>query len=197
MRSKGGSQFVRAAALLAALPGAGARAEGSGGRPAPPRAEGAAPQDRGRLEQQVIDQMRALRMWKITEELKLDEATATRLFPVLARFDEQAKALGGEKGELHQTLRAELAQPTPDPGRVDALVDRLLANRARRLTLEQERFKATRKVLTPVQQAKLLLLLPRIEDGFRRRIHEAMERERGGGPGDKAPAGSGAAPRRP
>lgn len=136
---------------------------------------------RERLMDQALDQMRALRVWKITEELKLDEATAAKLFPLLASYDEQMRPLGRERQQTHRALREALGQPTPDAPRIDALVDALLANRARMTALEDDRVKATRKVLTSVQHAKLLLLMPKIEEDFRRRIREAMGGDKGGG----------------
>jgi hypothetical protein len=131
-----------------------------------------------RLRQEVIDQLRAMRMWKLTEELKLDEATAAKLFPMLAKFDDQARDLGRERGELYRSLHAEMKAPAPDPTRLTTIIDRLATNRARRNALEEDKVKAMRKVLTPFQQAKLILVLPRLDDSFRDRIREIIGRDR-------------------
>ena len=48
----------------------------------------------------------------------------------------------------------------------------MLANRVKRHALKDERIKELRKVLTPVQQAKLVLLLPRLEREFAQFIRE-------------------------
>src|SRR5882724_11190230 len=39
--------------------------------------------------EQVKKKIRAMRAFTLTEELALDEATASRLFPVLARYDDE------------------------------------------------------------------------------------------------------------
>jgi Spy/CpxP family protein refolding chaperone len=148
-------------------------------------------EQRERLRQEVIDQMRIVRMWKMTEELKLDEATAAKLFPLLAKFDDQARDIGREHHETMRSLWKETSAERPDELRLRGMVEKLNALRAKRNQLEEERWQALRQVLTTLQQAKLMLLLPRLEDGFRRRIREAWEEQRrgpdGGGPRPPGP----------
>ena len=76
---------------------------------------------RENLRREVIDQMRAERMWRMTEELKLDEATAAKVFPLLAKFDERVREVGKERAEIVGAMTAELAaarfgNATPAPG---------------------------------------------------------------------------------
>ncbi len=140
------------------------------------------------LRDEVLDQMRAMRMWRITNELKLDESTAAKLFPLLAHADEQERDLGKERGEIIRALRDQMAAAAPDSSAVNGLIDRMVANRARRMTQEQEKFSAIRKVLNPIAQARLMMLLRRIEDEFHQRIREAADRSRpAGGPGRRDP----------
>ena len=146
--------------------------------------------DREKLRQEILDQFRAMRMWTLTEELKLDEPTAARLFPLLSRYDDLERDLGKERGQTMRTLRELLAMPTPDTPQIEALVDKLTSLRARRHTLEAEKTAALRRVLSPVQMAKMLMLAPRIDEGFRRRIHEAMGKDDAAGAPLGAPAPS-------
>ena len=135
-------------------------------------------EERERLLNEVLDQMRAMRMWKLTEELKLDQATAAKVFPLLAQYDDKARELVRERGEVGREVRDQVRSGQTDNRRLQVLIDQLLANQTKRKTLEDERFKALRPVLTPLQQAKLLLLLPRLEDDFRRHIHDALDEQR-------------------
>ncbi len=134
-----------------------------------------------RLRQQVFEKWRAMRMWQITEELKLDEATAAQVFPLLARVEDQQRKVGKEYVGILGTLRHEIANPAPDNAKLSALVDKLLDIRIRRRVLEDERVMSIRKVLTPVQQAKLFLLMPKIEGDFRQKIRDTIARSHGGG----------------
>ncbi len=149
----------------------------------PPRTREEFRADRERLRHEIFDHMSAVRRWKIVEELKLDDATAARFFPLLTKHDEQERQFAKERGEVYREMWPLLRSPNPDSARVDAMVGRLLALRDRRNAVEAEKIAAARKVLTPVQMAKLLTLLPRIDEGFRQRIREAVDTGRGkGGP---------------
>jgi hypothetical protein len=131
------------------------------------------------LRKEVLERMRALRAWRIVEELKLDESASARLFPILAKFDEREMALAVERRDIARELRSELAGPRPDDGKLTKGIDKLLANRARRHAVTDERIRELRKVLTPVQQAKLALLLPSIEREFAQWVRQVA-----GQPGD-------------
>jgi hypothetical protein len=145
-----------------------------------------------KLRAEVLDQMRAMRIYKLTEELKLDQATAATVFPILAQFDDRARVIGQERREIGREVFQQTREGAPNEARLKELINKLLANQAKRSALDDERFKALRGALTPLQQAKLLLLLPKLEDDFRRRIRDAMEAQRraeGRGP-DRAQMGT-------
>ena len=80
--------------------------------------------------------MRAQRAWRIVEELKLDETASARLFPLLAKYDEQELALATERRDITRELQALLAAPHPDDARITAAVNRMLANRTKRHALQ-------------------------------------------------------------
>jgi Spy/CpxP family protein refolding chaperone len=170
--------YARLSGLLAALLLASpALADG----PRPAGQPGERKLEKERLREQIIDKLRAERMWKLTEALKLDEPTAARLFPLLAKFDDQERAIGKERGPIVRDLRDALDAASADSTRINGLVDRLMSIRGRRQALEAEKLAAVRKVLTPAQMGKLLLLAPRIDEGFRERIREAVQSARQAG----------------
>ena len=80
--------------------------------------------------------MRALRAWRIVEELKLDETTSARLFPILAKYDDQELTLATERRDIAQELRTLLAAPHPDDAKLTAAINRMLANRTKRHALQ-------------------------------------------------------------
>jgi Spy/CpxP family protein refolding chaperone len=166
-------------------------AAGAQPRPAPaPTAPSPAADDHrtpDQLRKEVLERMRALRAWKIVEALKLDEATSARLFPILSRYDEREMAIAAERHVIMRDLREATEAAHPDDARLTATLNKLLANRAKQRLLHDDRIKDVRKVLTPVQQAKLVLLLPRLEHDFAGWIHEASGRGGGPGPGGDDP----------
>ena len=165
-----------AASLLAGLmAGASGPASAQAPRRAPPPAAAPGTPDKRTPEQlrkEVLERMRALRAWRIVEELKLDESASARLFPILAKYDAEELALADERRDIANEIRTLLAAPQPDDTKLNAAINRMLANRHKRITSKDERIKEVRKVLTPVQQAKLVLLLPRLEREFAQFIRD-------------------------
>ena len=176
---------ARTAGLIAAgafvVVGSGGAGAESPRRPPPAAAAPAAPADKRSPEQlrkEVVERMRALRAWRIVDELKLDETTSAKLFPVLAKYDEQELAFAAERREIAQEIRGLLAAPQPDNAKLTAAINRMIANRSKRQTSRDERIRDVRKVLTPVQQAKLVLLLPRLEREFAHFIRDVADGNR-------------------
>lgn len=126
----------------------------------------------------VRERIRALRAWKITEALELDEKTAAKLFPILGTYDAKFEKAQQASSELRARTRAELEQPAPDLGKLDALVDQLMKQQREMWNLQEARFRAVRKVLSPAQTAELLIILPEIDRTLHRQIRRAMK---GGG----------------
>jgi Spy/CpxP family protein refolding chaperone len=174
--------MIRTGALAIAMSVSLGASAGEPPKPAPAAApnadhklDKAHAKDQDRLREEIIDRFRAERMWKLTEALKLDEATAAKVFPLLSKFDEKERTLGHERGDVMKELREALDAPTPDTKKVDGLVQRLIALRTKRHALAAEKLQALRKVLTSVQMGKLMLVTPRIDDAFRERIREALD----------------------
>ena len=136
--------------------------------------------------ERVRQRIRAMRAWYLTEQLTLDDATAARLFPVLVRFDDSIDELHQRGVQLRRTLRREMNAARPDPVALDRMVDDLLAHYEDVYRIQRERFAAVRRVVTPTQSARLLLLLPRIDDAIRRQIQRAMGGARKGARGGRA-----------
>lgn len=152
------------AALLAPAPAALAQSAGpsAGTGPATARRE------------QVKRKLLALRAYRLTEELALDETSAARVFPMLAKYDPQLEQLTIERATLTKELRA-----GPTGAAAEELVTRVVANRRALFELEEKRLAELRKVLTPQQTARLLVVLPEIEAQLKQQIRRAV-RNRGG-----------------
>src|SRR4029077_10127475 len=107
-------------------------------KPPTPTGEQRSPEQ---LRKEVLERMRALRAWRIVDELKLDESASARLFPILAKFDEREMALAVERRDIARELRSELGAARPDDGKLTKGIDKLLANRARRHAIMDERIR--------------------------------------------------------
>jgi len=92
------------------------------------------------------------------------------MLPIIAGYDEREVVIGSQQRCIIRTLRAELDAQRPNESRIATTLDHLMVIRRRRHALRQERIEDVRKHLAPVQQAKLLLMLPRLERDLARVI---------------------------
>jgi Spy/CpxP family protein refolding chaperone len=138
------------------------------------------------LRAKVRERVRTMRTAKLIELLDLDEATAARLFPVLNRYDEQLEPIVRDMGEARREMRAQIESGKPDVAKLNKLVDRVVAGREKMHKVENDRLRDVRKVLTPVQMAKIVIVLPEVDRFVHKEIRKALKR---GGPGASSPFG--------
>ena len=127
--------------------------------------------------ERIKARIRALRAWKLSEELDLDEITAARLFPILNRYDEKFEALRKEKRQLQRRMQALIDSGANDAktiAELNRLIDRRVAKQQKKWDLQQARFRDTRAVLTPRQSAKIFVLLPAIDRNIKRQLQRAI-----------------------
>jgi hypothetical protein len=141
-------------------------------------APGPLPRAQGTRRAEIKKKLMAFRAYRVTEELQLDEAGATRVFPLLSKYDLQIEQLTLERLGLHKALR----QGPTDPRAIDELIRRTLANRRAFLDLEEKRLGELRKVLSPSQTARLLVVLPEIEQQIKAQIRRSVRRQQASDP---------------
>jgi Spy/CpxP family protein refolding chaperone len=129
---------------------------------------------------QVLERIRTVRAARIVEILNLDQPTATKLFAVLDRFDDQILPLKMEMGQTRRELRKVIDAATFDEAAATKLIDRLTAARAQIAKLEDQRAAEVRKVLTVKQYATLVVVLPEVERQIEKEIRKAASRRFGG-----------------
>ena len=148
---------------------------------AQPSGRGApAPVDR---RETIKKKIRALRAYTLTEELKLDDTTAAKLFPVLAKWDDVTDKLLVARTEL--TRQLEGAGAVKDPRAIDKLIDDAVANQKAFWDLEDKRLVELRKILTPAQTARLVVDLPQFERRIQNQLRKAILNQRAGGRGGR------------
>jgi Spy/CpxP family protein refolding chaperone len=143
-------------------------------QPAPGPAPRVGPQADRREE--VKKKIRAMRAYTLTEELALDEKTAAKLFPVLARWDDVTDKLLQQRVDIMQRVAAAGGASGADPKVLDKLIDEVVANQKGFWDLEEKRLAELRKILTPAQTAKLIVVLPAFERKIQNQLRRAMRR---------------------
>jgi Spy/CpxP family protein refolding chaperone len=160
-------RLVLVVAMIVATAGAAAAQA-----PGPTNAAGGPAAKREKIKQRIL----SMRAWQLTQELALDEPTAARLFPVIAKYDDAFARLLRESIDLRKAGLDAAARG--DDRALNDVIDKVVANQRARWDAEEARFKEVRKVLTPAQAARILVVLPQID----RRIQNQLRRALGGGP---------------
>jgi Spy/CpxP family protein refolding chaperone len=170
---------VRTAILAAILILAGTTVFAQQGPGGPPDAK---------KQEEVRKKVEAVRIWRLTEELKLDEKTSARLASFLSALDEKRRGLMRERMETMKDLRSLLKTQNPNENNMKAALDKLEKNRREMVDLEGKEIGGVKDILTVEQQARYVIF----QQEFRREMRGMISGARGGGQGMRAPgAGSG------
>jgi hypothetical protein len=140
-------------------------------------------QQRETKRERVKKRIRALRAYTLTEELGLNETDAGKLFPVLSKFDDDFDRLLTERQQLQQQLDG--AGNLKDKRAIDKLIDQALANQRATWDVEDKRIAEIRKILTPAQVARMLIVLPALERRIQNQLRNAVGKMKNGGGGGK------------
>jgi Spy/CpxP family protein refolding chaperone len=133
--------YVAALALLIAAPRSGWALEA--GDPADP------------MGQYQIDFKRQ----NLGATLGIDQTKVDRLLQIDQKYKSQKRQAIQEAKAAFQQLQRIMSQPQPAEPEVAALLDNIMNLRKEKLTLEQQQLQEEKSILTPVQQARYILLL--------------------------------------
>jgi hypothetical protein len=161
--------LVRALWVMLAL-ALGAPAAGAQPRqgPAP------APAPNAQRREEIKKKIRSLRAYALTTELNLDEKMGSRLWPVLAKYDDEIDKLLQQRVDVHRRLAT--ADQLKDPRAQDRLIDEAIANQKAFWSVEERRLVELRKILTPAQTTRLLVVLPAFERKIQNQLRRAIVR---------------------
>ena len=130
------------------------------------------------MRQEVREKIRAHRTAALIELLDLDEKTTMRLMPLVNKAYDEIGALASDNGKARRELRGLIQSGSNDAGKINPLIDRMLANRQRIARIEEDLLRQARGVLTPAQSGTLVIGLPEINRRIEQQIRKAV---RGGG----------------
>lgn len=126
--------------------------------------------------EKIKKKIRALRAYTLTEELALDEQTAGKLFPILAKWDDELDKLLVARADVQRRLEASATET--DPKVLDKLIDDAVANQRALWDAEDKRLQQLRKILTPAQTARVLVVLPAMERKIGNQLRKAVQQHR-------------------
>ncbi len=186
-------KIVRIIMMTAVLTVAGISAHAQQGqRPVPAPTGGQQEEDkdvsgtpgRGGLpsEQQVGEvrkKMEAVRMWRLTEALKLDEKTSAKLAAVLGSLNQQRATIMRENRETIRELRSTLKAGNQDEKKLKAALEKIRKNQDAMMDLRKKETHEIKNILTLEQQARYLIF----QHEFGREMRGMISGARGQGQG--------------
>ena len=144
-------------------------------QPAP--GPGPAPAPNAQRREEIKKKIRSLRAYALTTELSLDEKSGGRLWPVLAKYDDEIDKLLQQRIDVQRRLAT--ADQLKDAKAQDKLIDEAIANQKAFWSVEDRRLAELRKLLTPAQTTRLLVVLPAFERRIQNQLRRAILRRTG------------------
>ena len=132
--------------------------------------------------EEIRKKMEAVKVSRLTEELRLDEKTAAKFIPIITALDQKRRTLMRENRKIMDVLRGQLNDPQPDEPKVKAAVGRLEKNHREIMSLRDKEISAVKDNLTVTQQARYFLFHQDFAREMRGMV-EAARRGQGRGPG--------------
>jgi len=166
------------------LPAIAARAQVPQGGPPMLMDDPFSDQDRSPATEAKRDEVRkkieAVRIYQLTEELKLDEKTSAKMSSLLGSVDQKRRDLQKEQVAGMRSLRDVLKAAKPDEGKIKQVLAKLEQNRRAMQDMRESELKSLRDILTVEQQARFIIFQQDFQRNMRRMIAGARH---GNGPG--------------
>ena len=146
-----------------------------------PQAAGGEPSEEKR--EAVRKKIEAVRIWRLTEALKLDTPTSSKLSSLLSSFEQQRMGIMRQQMTAMRELRRMLKTPKPEESKIKSALDRLEKNQHAMQALRDKELAGVKEILTIEQQARFLLF----QQEFRREMQGMISNARKGGPRGEGP----------
>ncbi len=132
------------------------------GTPPPPAVD-----EEGRLER--FHKFRLMKLSEMAEEAGVDDKTVLKMSEIFKKYDKQRFELFNEGKKLRTELKRLMDDKSARKEDINRTIDTFLENRTKIQNLKTEEIKEIRKLLTPEQQAKMILYMTdRFEKGMKK-----------------------------
>lgn len=130
--------------------------------------------------EEIRKKVEAVRIWRLTEALKLDSTTSAKLSSFLNSFDQQRQKIQQEQREAMLALRLALKAPKSDEAKLTSLLEKEANNRRAMQDLREKEMNGLKDILTIEQQARFLIF----QQDFQREMRGMISGVRGRGQGN-------------
>ena len=133
--------------------------------------------------EKIRKRIETLKLWKLTEALDLDEATAVKLFPLINKYDKKKFAIERSIRKDMKKLRKTVDTASPDE--LKELIRKIEENHRELQAINSAQFEELKAVLPVRKVAKFLIFQQDFSREIRKIIREAKQKK--GKNKDKAP----------
>jgi Spy/CpxP family protein refolding chaperone len=150
-------------------------------------------QDRGPAFEAKREEIRkrvdAVRIYRMTEELKLDEKTSGQVSSILSSFDQKRRDLQKDQMSSMRSLREVMRTEKPDEAKIKPLLTKLEGNHRQMENLWDSELKSLKDLLSTEQQARFILFQQDFQHNMRRMLSGARGGSGSSGTGQGRPGG--------
>jgi Spy/CpxP family protein refolding chaperone len=133
--------------------------------------------------EEVRKKVEAVRMWRLTEDLKLDEKSSAKLASFLSVIEEQRRGLVRERLEAMHGIRVLLKSGSPEEGKLKTNLVKLEKVQRGMMELQDKEMNGLKSILSVEQQARYVMF----QQDFRREMRGMISGARGGNQGMHGP----------
>jgi len=141
--------------------------------------------------EEVRKKIDAVRIWRLTEALKLDTNTSAKLSSLLGSLAHQRRDILREQGGTISFLRFAVSAPKPDEAKIKTYLEKLEKNRHALQELANSETSGLKNILTIEQQARYVVFQHEFMREMRGMIGDARGNPGKGGTGIGGGAGMG------
>lgn len=129
---------------------------------------------------EIRKKIEAVRIWRLTEALKLDGTTSAKLSSLLNSLDQRRQTLQQDQMKAMREMRLALKAPKPDEAKLKSLLEKSQHGFHAMQELREKEMSGLREILTIEQQARFLIF----QQEFQREMRGMITGVRRGGSGD-------------
>ncbi len=107
--------------------------------------------------EEIRNKIEAVRIWRLTDALKLDAGTSARVSSLLSSLDQQRRDLQREQIKTMRILRVVIKTPKPDESRLKTALETLEKNHHAMQQLGNNETNGLKNILTIEQQARYVV----------------------------------------
>jgi hypothetical protein len=139
--------------------------------------------------EEVRKRVEAIRIYRLTGALKLDEKASAQLASLLGTIDLQRRELMDQNMDAMKELRTSLRSPHPSESKLKPILERLEKNHREMSGLKDKELKGLKDILTVEQRARYVVF----QRDFAREIRSLITSARSDGQGIRGGSSSGRA----